>query len=367
MNLENINDAWSNFIETDNIDYEINNANNTDKSLELEKTIENNVSKKHSNKAPKCTELYISTKTKIIHLNQSIDLSTIFWKIPVIPYHSMNIGIIKKQMKINSTRKEELEQIKDKLKHEKRYYTEHVISHIENPDGRIKFKDIRKINIGLSRKDIESYRARIKGAFYNCFVLLLRIKDNNNKFKELHVKIFNTGKMEIPGIQNNEILYKTLELLIQIVQPLFKEKINYQKDSIETALYNSNFKCGYYINREKLYNILKYNYNIHAIFDPCSYPGVQSKFYYKKGSDNIDEMDGKKTDETNGNISFMIFRTGSVLIVGKCEKKILYHVYSFIKNILKDNYKEIYRESVDLITSKNKITKRKIKKKIVIY
>ena len=366
MNLENINDAWSNFMETDNVDYDINNVNSTKDSLEFEKTVENIVLKKYNDKAPKCSDLYISTKTKIIHLNKCVDLSTIFWNIPVIPYHSMNIGIIKKQMKINSTRKEQLQQIEEKLKHEKRYYTEHVISHIENPDGRIKFKDIRKINIGLSRKDIESYRARIKGAFYNCFVLLLRIK-HDNKFKELHVKIFNTGKMEIPGIQNNEVLYKTLDILIEILQPLFKEEINYKKDSIETALYNSNFKCGYYINREKLYNILKYNYNIHAIFDSCSYPGVQSKFYYKKNTGNIEEMTGNKTDDTNGNISFMIFRTGSVLIVGKCEKKILYHVYNFIKNILKVNYKEIYQESSDLITSKNNITKRKIKKKIVIY
>jgi len=366
MNLENINDAWSNFIETDNVDFHVNNMNNTEHSFDFEKTVENNVSKKHSDKAPKCSDLYISTKTKIIHLNQSINLSTLFWDIPVIPYHSMNIGIIKKQMKINSTRKEDLEEIKDKLKHETRYYTEHVISHIENPDGRIKFKDIRKINIGLSRKDIESYRARIKGAFYNCFVLLLRIK-HDNKFKELHVKIFNTGKMEIPGIQNNEVLFKTLDLLIEILQPLFEKEIYYKKDSIETALYNSNFKCGYYINREKLYNILKYNYNIHAIFDPCSYPGVQSKFYYKKGSDNIEEMTGNKTESTNGNISFMIFRTGSVLIVGKCEKRILYHVYNFIKNILEVNYEEIYRESCDLVASKNNITKRKIKKKIVIY
>ena len=47
-------------------------------------------------------------------------------------------------------------------------------------------------------KDILSYRGKKRGAFYNCFVIILRIKIDN-AFQEIHVKIFNTGKMEIPG------------------------------------------------------------------------------------------------------------------------------------------------------------------------
>ena len=33
---------------------------------------------------PKCSELYISTKTKNGSLNQKINLDEIFWKIPII-------------------------------------------------------------------------------------------------------------------------------------------------------------------------------------------------------------------------------------------------------------------------------------------
>ena len=370
MDLENINDAWDNFIETKDLKFESPNIYLHEKSSEIEKSVEMNVSKKTELKEiPKCTDLYISTKTKIVHLNQSINLSDLFWKIKVIPYHEKNVGVVKKQMKINSTSKEQLELIKHKLKGVDRYYTEQLISHIENPNGRIKFKDIRKINIGMCRKDIESYRARMKGAFYNCFVLIIRIKHDDN-FKELHVKIFNTGKMEIPGIQNNEVLYKTLDLVIQNLQPFIDSKLEYVKQTIITALYNSNFKCGYYINREKLYNILKYDYNIQAMFDPCSYPGVQSKFYYKKGCKDIKNFNGNKTDETDGNLSFMVFRTGSVLIVGKCEKHVLIHVYNFIKDILEKNYSEIFQECPNIIQEKSnnkENNKRKIKKKIVVY
>ena len=35
------------------------------------------------NKSPKCSDIYISTKTKIGYLNSKIDLYDIFWKIPV--------------------------------------------------------------------------------------------------------------------------------------------------------------------------------------------------------------------------------------------------------------------------------------------
>lgn len=367
MDLENINEAWDNFIETKDINFDSSNIILDDNTSEIEKEIENNVSiKTECKKIPKCTDLYISTKTKIVHLNQSIDLSELFWKIKVIPYYEQSVGVVKKQMKMNSTSKEELEIIQDKVKTIDRYYTEQVISHIENPEGRIKFKDIRKINVGLCRKDIESYRAKMKGAFYNCFVLIIRIL-HENKFKELHVKIFNTGKMEIPGIQHNDILYKTLDLVIENLQPFIKTPICYVKDSIITALYNSNFKCGYYINREKLYNILKYNYNIQAIFDPCSYPGVQSKFYYKKGCEDITKFTGNKTEETDGNLSFMVFRTGSVLIVGKCEKRVLMHVYDFIRDILEVNYGEIFQECSTIIEAKSNNSKRKIRKKIVVY
>ena len=71
---------------------------------------------------------------------------------------------------------------------------------------KLKFKDVRKINVGLCKKDLTSYRTKRKGAFYNCFVLILRIKNKDGIFKEAHVKVFNTGKLEIPGIQTTEFL-----------------------------------------------------------------------------------------------------------------------------------------------------------------
>ena len=49
----------------------------------------------------KCTELYISTQTKISYLNMPIILNDVFWKIPILPYHIPSNGVVKKQMKFN--------------------------------------------------------------------------------------------------------------------------------------------------------------------------------------------------------------------------------------------------------------------------
>ena len=120
---------------------------------------------------PEPSDIYISTKSKIAYLTDPIDLK-IFWDIPVIPYATAKNGVIKKQIKFNSKTPEELNIIQERLQAEL-YYEEHVMSHIDNPNGRIKFKDIRKVTIGISKKDIMSYRSKKKQAFYNCFVMII--------------------------------------------------------------------------------------------------------------------------------------------------------------------------------------------------
>jgi hypothetical protein len=59
----------------------------------------------------------------------------------------------------------------------------------------------------------------------------------------------------------------------------------------------------------------------------------------------------------------MIFRTGSVLIVGKCEDDILFKVYKYLSDIFK---KEFINISCDSIPSQKKQSGKK-KRKLTIY
>ena len=355
--LNCIEDEWLNFINSSSRDSNIS-TSITNENKNHDVCLQENI--------PKCSDIYISTKTKISYFSKAIDLQYLFWLLPIIQYHEQKEGIIKKQMKFQCLDKEKLEYLLEKTK-KYYYHKSDIICAIDNPNGKIKFKDTRKISIGICKKDILNTRCKIKSAFYNCFVLVFRVKVDN-VFKEIHIKIFNTGKLEIPGIKNDELLDIVLNKLISIIT-LFPgyQDIKHLDHKTETVLINSNFNCGYYINREKLYDILRNKYNINSCYDPCSYPGIQSDFYYNiKDSQYI--QNGIQPLENKENfikISFMIFRTGSVLMVGKCTENELIKIYNYIRNILYDEYSKIYvRENIEDI-NKQKDKEKKHKKKII--
>lgn len=319
---------------------------------------------------PKCSPLNISTKTKISYLNYPINLKFVFWRIPLIKYQDPSCGVIKKQMKFNSVTMEEVNEIiQEKTNYD--YVDDYIINQIHTTDGRSKFKDIRKVSIGICKKDITSYRCKRKSAFYNCFVVILRLL-HNNVYKEIHVKVFNTGKLEIPGIQDSTILNKVLNLLVEILTPLVvldaaAEPLKFLDHKSETVMINSNFSCGYYINREKMYKVLKYKYKINSNFDPCSYPGIQCEFYHDPA---LEIQNGVQPPILSGTainkISFMIFRTGSVLIVGKCSEEMLYEIYDFLCQMFETNYDEIRGTTIETLAKKEKEKTRKFRKKIIL-
>jgi len=366
--MESIDDDWENFLQDDYESEKIPIIS----SVRMENNqlnCDNNTPLNDVDNIPKASDIYISTKTKICYLNKSnIDIKNVFWSIPVLDYSTPKLGVIKKQIKYSSTDKAETDYIEQQLQDVK-CYDQQIIEHIENPDGRIKYKDQRKISVGTCKKDLLSYRTKQKRAFFNCFVIIMRILIDDT-FKEVHVKVFNTGKMEVPGIQNDELLEKSLELLVDILSPFIGSDLSYLPEKNETVLINSNFNCGYYIDRDKLYDLLKYKYRLNSNFDACSYPGIQCKFYY---DNTITEQTGQQPNHTNfEQLSFMIFRTGSVLIVGKCEEDVLYKIYEFIKNILRIEYNTVHianngdGDHGSVVDNKND-RKKKMRKKTIIF
>jgi len=323
---------------------------------------------------PVCDDLYISTKTKVLFLNQEIDINNVFWNIPVTEYWRPDECVIKKQMKIVSNTPEEYGELVERLKTIS-YYTETVIKQINNPSARrIKFKDERKITIGISKKDIMNCRSKVKNAFYNCFAMILRFK-YQSVFREIHVKVFNTGKLEIPGLLNSEILDIVSKMILNILQPHVTAPLSFvENKQDENVLINSNFNCGFYINREKLYSILRSEkYGIETSYDPCIYPGIKCKFYFnnevgydktKQTGTIATEDRGMKKSELSENkkyteVSFMIFRTGSCLIVGNCSETTLKFIFEFIKDILVAEYSHIYVENEEVVTKGKKTKLRK--------
>lgn len=334
-----VDDDWECFMQSNNlssdaIDYNTTHECSEDVSANIE-----------------CTPLNISTKTNIIYLNTSLNLEDIFWKIPVLQYSDLNPGVIKKQIKLLSLSTEQFEKNKLHIKrHSDNYVDEYVIYNTNRVNVRQdNFKDERKVSIGISKKDILTQRVKQTCAFYNCFVIIVRLLFEN-EYREMHVKAFNTGKIEIPGTHNNELFKLLQQEILNILQPYYETILSFDDKLCETILINSNFNAGFNIKREALSNILRMKYNISVYYDPCSYPGIQCK--YKMNQDT--------------SISFMIFRTGSVLIVGKCTDDDIYTVYNFIKDVLKLNYSKIVDDSTHVKIPNHRKNKKVRKRTIYI-
>ena len=338
--------------------------------------------------APKCGELHISTKTKVLFLNCAIDTVKTFWSVPVIDYWRPIEGVIKKQTKITSSSQEELDEAQERLVNCGHHYTEMVIKNTSTsraPDAntpckRLKFKDDRKVTVGISKKDIMNCRGKPKKAFMNCFAIIIRFR-YNGEFREVHVKVFNTGKLEIPGVPDDNMLQIVREKVIEYLQPYLEvSPLQYIKgngdDGDEDVLINSGFHCGFCIDQKAFYSILRSDkYGIETSYDSCHYPGIRCKYYYRNDLPKDHPDQGRICLEDNGIklsqlelikkytcVSFMIFSTGNCLVVGNCSNAVLLHVFEFIKRTLEVEYNAICLPNEAVAT---KLKKKKLRKKTV--
>jgi hypothetical protein len=324
---------------------------------------------------PKPSPLVISTKTKCLFLSVPIPIYDVFWGVPVLPYWKPEEGVIKKQTKIICSSSEEYEEYQNKLRAlDPDTYEEKVIKFVDNAgyvpneeevEGlkplsktaanrrKIKYKNERKITIGMCKKDVLNVRRKEKqGAFYNCVALTLRIR-YEEQYYEFHAKIFNTGKIEVPGRMNTDMMEMIKASILNILGMIIREPITFISCK-RGVLINSGFKCGFLVDRDKVHHILKTKYNIETSYDSCSYQGVKCKYYFNheigfdKGvqTGRIMEGDVSKMKDMNLNkkyseVAFMIFRTGSCIIVGNCSKRVLYFIYDFISRVLMDEFHHI--------------------------
>lgn len=384
-----LNDEWSYFLVSQSHMYDNNMhsmlsaSHDTPNTMEIEKPTEKICPDKLEERVscPPFEELVISTKTKCLYLNTPVSIYDVFWNVPVLHYWEPKEGIIKKQTKIICESDAAYQQYKAKLALLKPYeYNEKVIKFVDNTgyvpldDGtihtetaiiplsktaanrrKLKYKNERKLTVGMSKKDILNVRRKEKqGAFYNCVAFTLRI-ESEGQFYECHAKIFNTGKIEVPG----KISYTVMELIkkkiLSVLQPFVPNVVLDYALCKRGVLINSGFKCGFYIDRDKIYNLLRTKYGIETSYDSCSYQGVKCKYYFNNDlpydhviqTGRLETVDAMKKKELNNGIhkytevAFMLFRTGSCIIVGNCSKKVLYFIYDFIKTVLRTEYETI--------------------------
>tara|TARA_B110001469_G_C9647163_1_gene327719 strand:+ start:1140 stop:2183 length:1044 start_codon:yes stop_codon:yes gene_type:complete len=144
------------------------------------------------------------------------------------------------------------------------------------------------------------------------------------------------------------------------------------------VLINSDYYLGFEVNRNILHELLCYKYNIFSSYEPCIYPGVNSKYYFNTNNNNKEYegkcycdvyCDGKGVGEGNGQckkITVSIFQSGSIIITGARNMNQIKTAHKFINNVINDNYEKIKKDDVGFFNTNEKKKVIKLKKSQII-
>ena len=207
-----------------------------------------------------------------------------------------------------------------------------------------------------------------KKPFYNQATVIIKLDEK----KYVNVKIFVNGNLQVTGLKSKddgEIIFDTLiRELTKTHGIIKKEKDGKEIDIFEKAiekpedikinefdimLINSDYFCGYKIEREMLYKIMIQEYGLFSTFEPCIYPGVNIKYYWNNQISDPNypgvcqcstKCSGKGDGNGNGHckkITISAFQSGNVIITGARNLDQIQITYNFINKIFKKYYKEL--------------------------
>lgn len=194
-----------------------------------------------------------------------------------------------------------------------------------------------------------------KKNFYN--QITLRVVTDE---KIINVKLFTNGSIQMTGCKTIISTQQALERLFlklhdekKIIDEHGEEKIirfvsdpnNVHLDMIydvKISMINSNFKIGYKIKREKLYEILVQE-NKKCTYDPIIHACVNIKHRF-------DEL---KQDEKE--ISIFVFESGSIIITGARTCTHINSAYNYINTFLIKHLTNIKKQNFSLTDDENPI------------
>jgi len=191
----------------------------------------------------------------------------------------------------------------------------------------------------------------LNDAFYNQCSMVLSIEDDESKIKKqkskINVFIFPNGSFRTVGCRT----IKTCTIMINELYCFFKYNKNLVENpshlslkNVRISMINSDFKLSRKIKQKKLYNLLK-EYTIENggnirsnTFNPDKYPGINVKFIKDitkvKSSDTYTRKGRKKID---GEVSILIFRSGSIIITGYKKPKEAKDAFDYLSKIIVEN------------------------------
>jgi len=232
----------------------------------------------------------------------------------------------------------------------------------EEAKAKIRAKAVEKIVIGTCSRDELTKRKKSKNIFFNQSTLVVRRKvscvDGQDQFKEVNIKLFKNGGIQMTGIPSDEFAQATLAWLItelaKFSEPVMMSTAKINRYNIQ--LINSDYQVNGNINREKLHDILVNEYNLFSSFESTIYQGCDTKYFYNEAApaDAVEGIcpcgetlcagngDGRSIGQCK-EITISPFHTGSIIITGARRFEQIMKAYVFINKIMTKHCNEIIK------------------------
>lgn len=214
---------------------------------------------------------------------------------------------------------------------------------------------------GYSKKfHINKRKNKPSKRFDNQVTIVYRVSE----FQSLNIKTFRNGNLQITGIKDIDNSSYIIDIIIDIIKNIYNTKDknivdnidNLKNDNFRIRLINTDYKIGFMIKRENLYNMIKKEYLNICNYEPCIYPGVKIQYFYNKSNvlndgvcrctdSNCSNL--KKNDESHcKKITIAIFQSGCIIITGSQTRNQINECYAFINNILYSNVHKIEKKNM---------------------
>lgn len=222
-------------------------------------------------------------------------------------------------------------------------------------EGILKFEHRAEV-VGESHRDALTHRKITNKSFFNQSTLVVRRWVNAERgWKEVNIKLFGNGSVQMTGIHSEEFASETLEWLIRECGRLSESPFNSppKVNKMNVQMINSDFSIGTPLHSEIIHAILRDRYMLFSIFEKTLYQGVDTKYYYniKRAATTLPGTCGCTTlctGQGNGDgdgqckrITISIFQTGNIIITGARNMDQINEAYDFINQVFDRHEAEI--------------------------
>lgn len=262
--------------------------------------------------------LRVSTITTTANVGTKIHIEAIYAQVPILPYWDLTDGVLK--MEFNGQSK------------------------------------------GTCFKDIMLKPKTARTSFFNQATIVIRRETSPLTWKEINVKLFRNGGVQMTGVKSIEMAADSLRWLIDYLltacpgpAPIFAGEVRINKE--QTQLINTDFSIGAKIRREQLHRILVERYRLNSSYESAIYQGVKTKYFYNAqrpatsppGICPCERLckgtgDGSKIGACK-KITISPFQTGQVIITGAREMAQIEEAYEFIKTVFTENREDVLRKT----------------------